>query len=99
MRTLFAVIRTRGHSWDTSKSMRSQQQWIEHAHFMDKLAADGFVLLGGPLGDGSDILLVINAASESEVTATLSDDPWSESGILEIKNIQRWSILLESGEK
>jgi hypothetical protein len=55
---------------------------------MDRLAADGFVLLGDPLGDGSEILLVINTASESEATSTLSKALWSKSGILEIKSKQ-----------
>jgi uncharacterized protein YciI len=98
MRTLFAVIATKGPAWDASKSRRSQQQWDEHALFMDRLAAEGFILLGGPLGDdeGDDVLLVINAASESEIRATLADDPWSESGILKLKSIQRWNIWLES---
>ncbi len=31
---------------DPAKPMRSQQQSSEHAMFMDKLAADGFVVLG-----------------------------------------------------
>ena len=99
MRTLFAVIRTKGKHWDASKPLRSQQQWAEHAAFMEGLAADGFVILGGPLGDGDDVLLVINAGSAGEVRSALSDDPWSRSGLLEVKSIQPWSILLESGEK
>lgn len=99
MRTLFAVMRTKGRAWGNGLSMRSQKQWTEHALFMDRLAADGFIILGGPLGDGEDILLVVNAGSEDEITATLADDPWSASEILRIKSIQPWDILLDSGEK
>ncbi|HEY7547671.1 MAG TPA: hypothetical protein VID27_22425 [Blastocatellia bacterium] len=99
MRTLFAVMRTRGRAWDSSKSLREQQQWDEHALFMEKLAAQRFVLLGGLLGDGRDVLLVIDAASENEVASRLSEDPWSKSGLLEIKSVQTWNVLLEAGEK
>jgi len=64
---------------------------------MDRLATDGFIVLGGPVGDGNDFLFAINAADESEIGLTLQRDPWSESGMLEIKSIQPWTILLESG--
>jgi hypothetical protein len=32
--------------------MREQDDWDAHAGFMDGLVDDGFVLLGGPVGDG-----------------------------------------------
>jgi uncharacterized protein YciI len=81
MRTLFAVVRTtRGKAWDATKRMRSQQQWSEHADFMDNLAARGFVVLGGPLGETGDFLFAVKATDDSEITATLQQDPWSESG-------------------
>lgn len=101
MKSLFAVIMAKGQAWDTSKPRRSQEQWAKHAVFMDKLSTDGFVVLGGPLGpgDGDDVLLVIDAADEDEIIATLKDDPWSASKILAVKEIQRWTIFLESGVK
>jgi uncharacterized protein YciI len=97
--TLFAVIRTRGRAWDPAREMRSQQQWGEHAAFMDRLAADGFVVLGGPLDGSGDVLLAIKASDESEVRFVLQQDPWSKSGILALKSIQPWTILLESPER
>jgi uncharacterized protein YciI len=94
--TLFAVVRTKGSAWDLNNQLRAQQQWSEHASFMDKLAADGFVVLGGPLGDGEEFLLAIRAADEDEVRSVLQRDPWSESGILDLKSVQTWTILLQS---
>lgn len=67
MKTLFVVTRIKGQAWDASEPMRSQEQWTEHATFMDQLTADGFVVLGGPLGDDGNILLVVDAADESEI--------------------------------
>ncbi|MCI0392087.1 MAG: YciI family protein [Acidobacteria bacterium] len=78
--------------------MKSQEQWSEHATFMNRLAADGFVVLGGPVDESGDILLVIDAAEEGEINTTLLRDPWSRSGILEIKTIKRWTILLQAEE-
>jgi hypothetical protein len=99
MRTLFAVVRTRGQAWDAAKPMRSQEQWSEHAVFMDNLAARGFVVLGGPLAETGDVLLAVKATSESEIGAALQQDPWSQSRMLEIKSIQPWTIVLESPER
>ena len=99
MKTLFVVTRIRGQGWDHDKPLRAQREWPEHATFMEQLAADGFVVLGGPLGDEGKVLLVVDAADESEIRETLARDPWSQSGILEVSAVQRWTILLQSGEE
>ncbi len=76
--------------------MREQVGWDEHAQFMDQLAANGFVLLGGPLAGGDEILLVIEAGSEAEVCETLQRDPWSGAGLLVVQSVRPWDILLDS---
>jgi uncharacterized protein YciI len=96
MRTLFAVVRTKGPAWDHSKPLRAQDGWAEHADFMDGLAACGFVILGGPLGGSDDVLLAISAASEEEVSATLARDPWSQTEMLTTSSVRPWNILLEA---
>jgi hypothetical protein len=79
--------------------MRSQARWTEHAAFMNALATEGFVVLGGPLGSGEEVLLVIDAVSEDVVRRRLAADPWSESGLLEIDRVEPWTILLDSRRK
>jgi uncharacterized protein YciI len=64
---------------------------------MEKLAADGFVVLGGPVGDAEKVLLIVDAASEDEINAILLGDPWTQSGML-VHEIQRWTVLLESAK-
>jgi hypothetical protein len=49
----YPVTREPGVAWDTSRSMREQDAWDEHAAFMDTLADEGLVVLGGPLEDGA----------------------------------------------
>ena len=75
--------------------MREQALWAEHAAFMNALAADGFVVLGGPVGDGAEVLLIIDAPSEDAVRARLVADPWSSAGLLDIVRVEPWTILLE----
>ena len=92
----FAVRRVRGPAWDTAVPMREQAQWAAHAVFMNALAAEGFVILGGPLGSGEEVLLIVDSTSEQVLRARLAADPWSKSGLLDIKSIEPWTILLDS---
>jgi uncharacterized protein YciI len=91
----FLVFRGKGPSWDHSRARREQVGWAEHAAFMDGLAEDGFVVLGGPVGerDGEDTLQVVDAESEEAVRARLAEDPWGED-MLETKSVEPWSIWL-----
>ena len=96
MPTYIAVRRVRGPAWNAAVPMRAQAQWAEHAVFMNALAAEGFVVLGGPLGSGEEVLLVVDSASEQVVRHALAADPWSGAGLLEIKSVEPWTILLDS---
>jgi len=62
----FAVRLVHGPGWDPSRPTRVQDGWDEHAAFMDGLVDDGFVILGGPVGDdGEQTLHVVEAADET----------------------------------
>ena len=73
-KSLFAVINTRGPNWDDSKAMEGQVDWRGHADFMNGLAAEGFVLLGGPFKGTRDVLLIVRAEDKQEVEARLAPD-------------------------
>jgi uncharacterized protein YciI len=93
----FAVRRVRGPAWDHSKPMRQQALWDDHARFMNALAAEGFVVLGGPIGEGGeDTLLVIDSVGEETLRTRLAADPWTQAGLLEIVRVEPWTILLDS---
>jgi uncharacterized protein YciI len=91
----YLVERAKGSAWDHTRPRREQPGWDEHAAFMDGLAEDGFVVLGGPVGegDGEGALLVVEAHSEAEVRSRLADDPWPEE-VLTVESVRRWSVLL-----
>jgi uncharacterized protein YciI len=90
----FAVRRVRGPAWNAALPMREQPQWEVHAAFMNALAAEGFVVLGGPLGAGEAVLLIVHAVSEDALRARLAADPWSTAGLLDIARVEPWTILL-----
>src|SRR5215468_11267639 len=96
MATFMTVRRVRGTAWNAALPMRAQALWAEHAAFMNALAAEGFVVLGGPVGAGDEVVLVIDAPSEETLRTRLAADPWSESGLLEIGRVEPWTILLDS---
>jgi hypothetical protein len=91
----FAVRVQRGGPWDWSRDLREQDGWEEHARFMDALVDDGFIVLGGPLGGDSEILHAISAPSEEAVRERLAEDNWARNGMLTIKSIEPWTILLD----
>jgi hypothetical protein len=59
------------------------------------LVEDGFVVLGGPVGDGVRVLLVTEAESARDVEARLAEDPWMPMGILRVARIEPWEVLLD----
>jgi uncharacterized protein YciI len=92
----FLVINLRsGPQWDRSKPLEQQSGWVEHAAFMDGLVESGFIVLGGPLADEHRVALVVEAASEDAVRATLGRDPWSDTH-LRIGSIDPWTLRLDA---
>ena len=90
----YAVVRERGSAWDASRPMREQEAWAEHAAFMDGLADSGFVVLGGPLGDGRNTLLIVDSESEGAIHARLAADPWTPMDLLRVAKVEPWHVLL-----
>ena len=92
---MFLVVLSRsGPEWDRSKPLEGQSGWDEHAAFMDGLVDDGFMVLGGPLGDEVRVVHAVEADSPEAIRATLARDPWSESHLV-IDSIDPWTIRLD----
>jgi uncharacterized protein len=91
----FAVTVEHGPGWDDSRPMRKQDEWDAHARCMDELVEEGFIVLGGPLGDGERVLLAVSAENESEIEARFAADPWRPMGLLLTARIELWEILLD----
>src|SRR3954471_13572416 len=89
------VKRAHGPSWDDARLRREQGGWDEHAAFMDALVEQGFIVLGGPVGegDGHSTLIVVDAQDEADVRAHFADDPWGED-MLATESVEPWTIFL-----
>jgi uncharacterized protein YciI len=94
---IYAVRLERGGPWDWSRDLREQEGWSEHARFMDSLVDEGFILLGGPLEGGREVLHVASAPSEEAVRERFAQDNWAQNGMLTVKSVEAWTILLDGG--
>ena len=92
----FAFRLVHGAGWHSARPIREQDGWDEHAAFMDGLVDDGFVILGGPVGNGEQTLHVVEAADEQDVKARLARDPWASARLLQIGVIEPWALWLDS---
>jgi hypothetical protein len=95
----FLVTRGWGPAWDPTRPRREQDGWKEHAAFMDALVDEGFIVLGGPVGEDIErgqTLLVVRAGSERAVRERLAGDPWPEE-LLTIESIEPWTVWLRAG--
>ena len=95
----FAVRLAHGPGWDSSRQTREQEGWAGHAAFMDGLVDDGFIILGGPVGDGEQTLHAVEAADENDVRARLAADTWAAAGLLRIGTIEPWALWLDSRQE
>lgn len=108
---VYAVSTAKGPNWDPARGIREQDGWEPHAAFADRLVADGFVILGGPIAgadekddeeddekdDEKDVALIaVDAANEHEVRSVFDRDPWVVSGVLRIARVRPWSLWLDS---
>ena len=91
----FVVTLVHGPGWDPSRPIRDQRAWDEHAAFMDGLVEDGFIVLGGPLGEGERSMHIVNADSENEIRTRVAKDPWAVMGLLQVGSIEPWAIWLD----
>jgi uncharacterized protein YciI len=94
MQDLFVVIRRYGPPYARDVPLEEQQDWEAHRAFMNVLAAEGLVRLGGPLEEREDVLLVFRGKDKDEIQRRLADDPWTKSGILSTARISRWTLRI-----
>lgn len=92
--SLYAVINRRGNNYQRGLPLEQQSDWQAHASLMDAFVDEGFVLLGGPLEESDEVLLIVRASSPEEISARLQQDPWHQSGLLCISRILPWTLRL-----
>ena len=87
------VLSQSGPEWRPDEPLEGQSGWQEHAVFMDGLVDDGFIVLGGPVGDRR-VVHAVEAESEEAVRATFARDPWSRTHLV-VEAVEPWTIRLD----
>jgi hypothetical protein len=55
---------------------------------------EGFVVLGEPLEDSPDVLLIVRDSGPDEVARRIEDDPWASLDLLTISPISKWQLRM-----
>ena len=76
--SLFAVEIKVGPNWDTAKAPNEQAYFAEHSANLNRLRAEGHIVMGARYSDIG--LIVISAASAEDVRAMMSEDPSMAAG-------------------
>ena len=94
----YAVTRNAGPAWTNGKGAIDQPGAVDHAAFMDTLAADGVVLCAGPLASSENkrirVLLIADAPSEADIRRRLADDPWELTRQVVTTSIEPWNLFV-----
>jgi uncharacterized protein YciI len=80
----------------TALAAREEPDWNAHASFMNAVQKEGFVVVGGPMEDSAEVLLIIRANSAEEIRDRLAADPWSAQDLLRLSRISPWTLRLGS---
>ena len=99
MKRLFFILRTRGANWNRDLELEQQEGWAEHAEFMNGLAQEGFIVLGGPLEGTPNVLLLAMAENEDEVRRRLAADIWAQRDMLRVERVAPWNLKLGIWQK
>jgi uncharacterized protein YciI len=90
----FAVVRRPGPNWDLGRPMHEQDEWSQHASFMNALAEEGLIVLGGPVGGGDRFMFLVAADDEDAIRRRLAEDPHTVSERLVVATIEPWELVL-----
>jgi len=92
------VVLQSGPEWLHGQPLEEQTGWEAHAAFMDGLVEQGFIVLGGPVGDEHRVVHAIEAESEQALRDTLATDPWSGSHLV-VDVVEPWTIRLDGRDR
>ena len=95
----FVLSASAGPAWIPGKTSREQPFWDEHAAFMDRLFADGMVVMGVPYADMRGTMVILEASHEEQVYAVFKDDPFVTQGVLRIESVREWLVFLDARRK
>jgi uncharacterized protein YciI len=83
-----------GPTW-TSGSVREQPDWDAHAEFVDALIERGTFVMGGPFGDNSGSMSLLEGIDLDEARRLIEDDPFMKNGVFVLEEIREWDVFVD----
>lgn len=94
----FLVHREAGPGWVAGKGALEQPGVAEHTAYMNELAADGVVLLAGPLAGSENhrirAVVIVDTDDEAEIHERLAADPWTRTQQLLTVRVESWNVFV-----
>jgi uncharacterized protein YciI len=92
--TRVVVLWRAGPTW-SSGGVREQPRWDEHAEFIDTLIADGTFVMGGPFGDNSGSMSLLEGVDAGEARRIIAKDPFVENGVFVLDDVREWDVFVD----
>ena len=83
-----------GPTW-TSGSVREQPDWDAHAEFVDALIERRTFVMGGPFGDNSGSMSLLEGIDVDEARRLIEDDPFMKNGVFVLEEIREWNVFVD----
>ena len=66
----------------------------KHLDYMQRLHAEGHVVMAGPIGDGTGAMVIYRAEGEAEVRELVAEDPYTHAGVTTDITLRPWSVVV-----
>jgi uncharacterized protein YciI len=87
----YVVIYSPGGAWD---SAAGESQLAGHLQYMDGVAANGQILMGGPFTDTAGGMVIMTAADLADATAIAEADPAVQDDIIDFE-VHAWTVVYD----
>jgi uncharacterized protein len=73
-----------------------QPDWGPHGRFVDDLVDRGTMVMGGPFGDFSGSMILLEGLGPGEARRLVDDDPFVRNGVFEVDDVRAWTIYVDT---
>jgi uncharacterized protein YciI len=88
------VIFRAGPTWGSGPP-EDQPDWDAHADWVDALIDAGTFVMGGPLGDYSGSVSLLEGLTAVEARELIATDPFVENGVFVIDSVRDWTVYVD----
>jgi uncharacterized protein YciI len=88
------VIFRAGPTWESGPP-EDQPDWDAHADWVDELIENGTFVMGGPFGDHSGSVNLLESLTAAEAKELIATDPFVVNGVFEVDSVRDWTVYVD----